>query len=143
MCCNLAPRVDLNAASIADTPGSGCGRRVTTTSSGPSCTSSASSCVSARDEASAQCKSSRASTVGPASASRATTFRTATNVSRWRSTGLVFANARPAVRSIILANTGQRALSPIIATVALSIAGATTTSGWSGDTPAQLASKLR
>ena len=51
--------------SRADTPGSGSGRRVATRSSGASPATSASFSVNRRDVGSAQCKSSKASTVGP------------------------------------------------------------------------------
>ena len=72
---SFAPRTLPSASSSAVTPGSGSGRCVKTNSSGPSAVSEESSSVSRSEVGSAQCRSSRARTVGPTPARREMTAR--------------------------------------------------------------------
>ena len=71
---------------------------VRSTNRGPSPASAASSSVSRNDMGSAQCRSSRTSTVGPLPTSRATTAPTAAKVARWSPSGLSRAR-RPQFRA--------------------------------------------
>ena len=73
---------DSRKLSRSDTPGSGSGRLVTSTSSGPAAASATSCSVSRTDVGSAQWRSSRARTVGPTAASRPTTARRALRLQR-------------------------------------------------------------
>lgn len=79
---------DSSVLSRADTPGSGSGRLVARSNRGVSSASAAISSVRRNEVGSDQCRSSSTSTVGPLSANRATTARTAAKVARWRPSGL-------------------------------------------------------
>ena len=94
---------------LAD-PGSGSGRRVASTRNGPEEASVASSPVSRSEVGSDQCRSSRASTVGPMLDQASQQRPHSRNVMCWSSAGLICARCAPPApggKPIMCASTGR------------------------------------
>ena len=133
----------LRDASIADTPGSGRGRRVTRTSRGASRTKTGETLLSAA----ARSGRPSASPPRPAPLARPGRGGPRPGVRRRRSDAAARAAScrlrRPRQTGPSCGRARDRSLVPMSTTVALSRAGPTTVPGWSGATPAQPAIRLR
>lgn len=109
------------------------------TKRGPSAARVASSEVRCNEVGSAQCRFSSARTVGPTPTRRETNECSAAKVARWSCSGPRRTRPAPPGKPNMRANTGTRSWLPITALSALSKAGRTTSSPWSGATPIQAA----